>query len=125
MSDRLIEILREVNHPRVLVVGDLILDKYVWGEVSRTSQEAPVPILNVTQEEFRAGGAGSVVANLARLGCEVLCCGVVGDDVQGKQLKDVLSGLGANVQGIAREANRSTIVKVRMMGQVQSARRGV
>ena len=67
MSDNLAHILSNIGRPNILLVGDFMLDKYIWGEVKRISQEAPIPVLNVTSEEARPGGAGSVANNLAHL----------------------------------------------------------
>jgi len=123
--ERLIGILEADVHPSALVVGDLMLDKYVWGHVKRTSQEAPVPVLEVTDEEVRPGGAGSVMNNLARLGATVEACSIVGDDPDGNEVRERLESLGVSTTGVIEDPGRRTTVKVRMMGQVQSARRAV
>jgi D-beta-D-heptose 7-phosphate kinase/D-beta-D-heptose 1-phosphate adenosyltransferase len=102
-----------------------MLDKYVWGEVSRISQEAPIPVLNVTSEEIRPGGAGSVANNLAHLGASVCCYGVTGKDNEGKRLLDNLNDIGVETDGIIQVSDRPTTVKVRMMGHLQSAGRGI
>jgi D-beta-D-heptose 7-phosphate kinase/D-beta-D-heptose 1-phosphate adenosyltransferase len=107
------------------LVGDFMLDKYVWGEVKRISQEAPIPVINVTSEEVRPGGAGSVANNLAHLGANVYCCGVIGNDDEGKRLREILNNLRVETDGIVEDRNRPTTVKVRMMGHLQSAGRGV
>ncbi len=101
-----------------------MLDKYIWGEVKRISQEAPIPVINVTSEEVRPGGAGSVANNLAHLGANVYCCGVVGNDAEGKQLLKSLNDLKVKTDGIVKDDTRRTTVKVRMMGHLQSAGRG-
>lgn len=102
-----------------------MLDKYVWGEVKRISQEAPIPVLNVTSEEARPGGAGSVANNLAHLGANVYCYGVVGNDNEGRQLLDNLNKLEVDTDGIIQDQDRPTTVKVRMMGHLQSAGKGI
>ena len=102
-----------------------MLDKYVWGEVKRISQEAPIPVINVTSEEVRPGGAGSVANNLAHLGADVYSCGVIGTDDEGKRLREILNNLKVETDGIVEDSNRPTTVKVRMMGHLQSAGRGV
>ena len=66
--------LEKINSPRILVVGDLMLDHYSWGEVDRISPEAPIPVMRVLREDQRLGGAGNVVMNLAAFGAEVLVC---------------------------------------------------
>ena len=102
-----------------------MLDKYVWGEVKRISQEAPIPVLNVATEEVRPGGAGSVANNLAHLGANVCCCGVTGSDDAGKQVMKILNELKVEADGIVQDSTRPTTVKVRMMGHLQSTGRGV
>src|SRR5436190_15336212 len=94
MNTRLIEIVGRLRSPRIFVLGDLILDRYVWGSVHRVSPEAPVQILNVTREEFRPGGASNVVSNLATLGARVVCGGVVGRDDGGAELTRLLKAHG-------------------------------
>jgi len=124
-SRNLAHILSTIGRPNILLVGDFMLDKYVWGEVKRISQEAPIPVINVTSEEARPGGAGSVANNLAELGAKVYCCGVIGNDDAGKQLREMLNNLGVETDGIVEDCDRPTTVKVRMMGHLQSAGRGV
>ncbi len=125
MSKNLAHILSTIGKPCVLIVGDFMLDKYVWGQVKRISQEAPIPVINVTSEELRPGGAGSVANNLVHLGARVYCCGVVGSDIEGKELISNLADLTADVGGILEDATRRTTVKVRMMGHLQSAGRAI
>ena len=67
-SHNMVHLLSNIGSPDILLIGDFMLDKYVWGEVKRISQEAPIPVLNVTSEEIRPGGAGSVANNLAHIG---------------------------------------------------------
>jgi D-beta-D-heptose 7-phosphate kinase / D-beta-D-heptose 1-phosphate adenosyltransferase len=124
-SRNLAHILSAIGRPNVLLVGDFMLDKYVWGEVKRISQEAPIPVINVTSEEVRPGGAGSVANNLAHLGANVYCCGVIGKDDEGKRLLEILNTLGVETDGIVEDCDRPTTVKVRMMGHLQTAGRGV
>ena len=124
-SRNLVHILSNIGSPNILLIGDFMLDKYVWGEVKRISQEAPIPVLNVTSEEIRPGGAGSVANNLAYLGANVCCYGVIGNDNDGKLLLDNLNGIGVETDGIVQVSDRPTTVKVRMMGHLQSAGRGI
>src|ERR1700682_2372791 len=79
---------------RVLVVGDLMLDVYLWGEVGRISPEAPVPIVRLARRTEAAGGAGNVLLNLASLGLETVAAGFVGDDEAGGRLRHLLEGAG-------------------------------
>jgi len=125
MSKRLATLIENIGSPRVLAMGDLVLDRYVWGDVSRISPEGPIPVLNVTMEEARPGGAGNVAGNLARLDAAVSICAVVGEDGPGATLRNQLGELGADTAGIVRCADRPTAVKTRYMGFVQSARRAV
>ena len=125
MSDRLIRLLESLGSPRILVVGDLILDKYVWGNAKRISPEGPIPVLRVTSEESRPGGAGNVTAALAMLRAIVTPCGVVGADEHGKLVTARLTPLAKDTSGIIVSERRPTTVKTRYMGYVQSARRGI
>ncbi|ODS31621.1 MAG: ADP-heptose synthase [Candidatus Scalindua rubra] len=124
-SHNLVHILTNIGKPNILLLGDFMLDKYVWGEVKRVSQEAPIPVINVTSEEIRPGGAGSVANNLAHLGANVYCCGVVGNDEESKQLLKNLIDINADTDSIIQDHSRPTTVKIRMMGHLQSAGRGV
>jgi len=125
MPDRLIKLLESLGRPRILVVGDLILDKYVWGNAERISPEGPIPVLRVTSEESRPGGAGNVTAALATLDAVVTPCGVVGADEHGKLITARLARLSNDTGGIIASEERSTTVKTRYIGYVQSARRGI
>jgi D-beta-D-heptose 7-phosphate kinase/D-beta-D-heptose 1-phosphate adenosyltransferase len=108
---------------RILVAGELILDRYLWGDVRRISPEAPIPILRVTRREEKLGNAGFVMANLRALGAEVTALSVVGPDRDGERLREILSGLGIETRSLVTDECRPTIVKQRMLGSVQSANR--
>ncbi len=125
MSENLVHILSNIGRPNIMLVGDFMLDKYVWGEVNRISQEAPIPVLNVASEEIRPGGAGSVASNLAHLGANIFCYGAIGNDNEGRLLLDNLNDLGVDTEGIVQDSDRPTTVKVRMMGHLQSAGKGI
>jgi D-beta-D-heptose 7-phosphate kinase / D-beta-D-heptose 1-phosphate adenosyltransferase len=99
----------------VLVIGDLMLDEYLWGHIERISPEAPVPILNIVQREATLGGAGNVVRNLRALGVNVTAIGVLGDDETGRQLRDLLETLGVNTQTVVSDQSRKSTRKVRLM----------
>src|SRR5579875_3468386 len=109
----------------VLVVGEVILDRYVWGEVSRISPEAPIPILHVHRREERAGNAAFVMANLRSLGADVHALSVIGQDSEGRRLQRLLKTWGINTDGIVASSKRPTIVKERFLGSVQSAGRAI
>ena len=118
MNTRLAEIVGRLKAPRVFVLGDLILDKYVWGSVSRISPEAPVPVVTVKGEEFRPGGASNVVTNLSALGARVSCGGLVGKDEEGVELLKLLRAR-ADVSAVLRESIKPTSLKTRMLAQHQ------
>lgn len=125
MSDHLVSLLETAGRPEILVVGDLILDKYVWGEVGRISQEGPIPILEVKKEEIRPGGAGNVVSALAKLEARVTLCGVIGSDASGQDLLRLFAEQAASADGVVADSGRPTSVKTRYMGYVQSAGRAI
>ena len=112
-SVRAAEILERFSGQRVGVFGDFMLDRYVFGEASRISPEAPIPILRFQKENLRAGGAANVVRNLASLGSAAIPIGVVGDDAGGKALRESLAAAGVPVEGILRDADRPTTEKTR------------
>lgn len=104
---------------RVLVVGDLMLDRFVWGSVRRISPEAPVPVVHVQTEDVRPGGAGNVVANVAALGGRVAVLGVVGHDAAGARLVAALEAVGARTGGLRRSRAVATIQKTRIIAHHQ------
>jgi D-beta-D-heptose 7-phosphate kinase/D-beta-D-heptose 1-phosphate adenosyltransferase len=108
---------------RILVVGDLMLDEYVWGAVERISPEAPVPVVSVTREESTLGGAGNVAANLSALGAQVMVAGVVGAGPQGRRLREELARLGADVGAVVEDAERPTTRKTRIIAEHQQVLR--
>lgn len=112
-----------VDQP-ILVIGDLMLDEYHYGDVERISPEAPVPVVRSQQHERRVGGAGSVVANLSALGISTTVIGLVGDDEAGMHIRDSLEALGADVSNIVVSEDRPTSCKTRILAGVQHAGRG-
>jgi rfaE bifunctional protein kinase chain/domain len=118
-STRLDALVRRFATVRVLVVGDLMLDRFVWGRVERISPEAPVPVVHVTREEARPGGAGNVVSNVRALGGRAAVAGIVGDDVAGRALRRMLEKLGATTGGIAVDRRQPTIEKTRIIAHHQ------
>ncbi|MEC9476377.1 MAG: D-glycero-beta-D-manno-heptose 1-phosphate adenylyltransferase [Planctomycetota bacterium] len=109
---------------RILVIGDLMLDEYFYGDVDRISPEAPVPVVHSKFHETRVGGAGSVVSNLAALGCELDVIGLVGDDEGGIQVRESLQSIDASIDGVIVSSSRPTIRKTRILAGVQHAGRG-
>ena len=116
MSDN--DLTKRLGQAQVLVIGDVILDRYLWGEVSRISPEAPVPVVRVRERSEALGGAGNVAANLAGLKCRVTVVGVRGDDEAGGQLDDMLDKKGVESHLIV-DSSRPTITKARIMAQGQ------
>ena len=108
-------IVLQAGRPRILIVGDLILDRYVSGDVTRISPEAPIPVLTSRNAEERLGGAGNVAANLVAMGAEVEVAGVLGDDGWGKALRDLLAKHGIETGACTVDPTRPTILKTRMM----------
>ena len=110
---------------RILVVGELVLDRYLWGEVSRISPEAPIPVLHVNRREERCGNAAFVCANLAAFGASAVVLSVIGSDSNGEILTAMLDGLGVETHALVQDPGRLTIVKERMLGSVQSTHRAI
>src|SRR5258708_11477427 len=115
--------LPEVAPVRLLVAGEVILDRYLRGDVARISPEAPIPVLRVTRREEKPGNAGFVMANLRALGAEVSAFTVVGDDRDGKLLREIFRALGISMRAMLTDPDRPTTVKARLLGSVQSANR--
>ncbi len=119
MYEKLLKTVTNLGSPKVLVVGDFMLDIYIYGDALRISSEAPVPVLKITRTEYSCGGAGSVAADLAALGAEPLCLGVIGKDSNGQTLAKMLKETGAQTDGLLTDANRPTISKQRLIGLAQ------
>lgn len=115
----LIQLLDRLAGRKVLVVGDLMLDHYIWGSVQRISPEAPVPVVNVLSESVLLGGAGNVLHNILTLGGKGILCGVVGSDDAGKWLTQELKSKGMELNGIVSEENRPTTKKTRIIAHQQ------
>jgi rfaE bifunctional protein kinase chain/domain len=107
----------EFANCRILVIGDLMLDEYIWGHIERISPEAPVPILKAARKDFTLGGAGNVAKNLRALGVQVSLVGVVGEDETGEQVKAALDLLGVDRSGVLGERRRKSTRKVRLMSE--------
>lgn len=118
MTD-LITAVQQLGNPRIAVVGDFMIDRYILGDAKRVSPEAPVPVVHATSEQERLGGAGNVAANLVGLGAQVVCYGVHGDDSSGERLCKMLGELGADASAMLACADRPTIQKIRVMAHNQ------
>lgn len=119
MSADLIELVQNLGRPRVLVVGDAMLDRYVWGDAERISQEAPVILLRADKREERLGGASSVATMLSALQADVSLVGVVGSDTDGTRVRQILDGLSVDHSGLRTDPGRPTTVKERYIGRAQ------
>lgn len=113
------EIIDGIGNLRILVIGDLMLDHYVCGDVHRVSPEAPVPVILMKSESYRAGGAGNVAANLASLGAAVTVMGVAGEDEFAMRLLDMLEQAEIRTDSVVRSSDVSTIVKTRVVARGQ------
>ncbi len=113
----LLQVFVGLGRPRVLVLGDLMLDRYTWGDAERVSQEAPVIVLRADRQESRPGGAANVANLLAGLEADVTCSGMVGDDPAGGELKQLLAEAGTNCELIVDDPARPTSVKQRFVGR--------
>ena len=112
-------ILDNFKNIKIGVVGDLMLDDYIYGTVERISPEAPVPVVNVKEEKFVLGGAANEVNNLASLGAKTICFGVIGNDANGERLLGAFADKKIDVSGLIRDKERTTIVKRRIIGSNQ------
>ena len=104
---------------KILVVGDIMLDKYIYGEVFKISPEAPVPVVLKNEEKQTLGGATNVVNNLHGLGAQPILCGVLGADIYAGTIMSLLSDKGLSIEGIQVDGNRPTSVKTRVVGNSQ------
>src|SRR6478752_3871508 len=120
MATDLVELVHRLGEPRVLVLGDVMLDRYVWGNAERISQEAPVILLRADSREERLGGASSVATMLQALGARTSLVGVVGHDADGLRVGQILAGLGIDAEGVVADSTRPTTVKERYIGRAQA-----
>lgn len=117
---RLLEILKSFPRARVLVIGDFILDRFVWGSVKRISPEAPVPVVDVKKESYMPGGALNVANNIRTLKGVVYPCGMVGRDLEGRMLAKIMRREGIDTGGVLYGENgRSTSLKTRIIAHSQ------
>jgi len=117
--DRAAELVSRFPTLRILVIGDLMIDAYVWGKVSRISPEAPIPIVEVIKDESKPGGAANVGLNLMGMGAHTLFAGITGNDDNARILSDDLRSRGADTSAIVACQDRPTTVKTRILAQHQ------
>lgn len=123
MISRLTNVVQTFAGGRVLLVGDLILDRYAYGDAERISPEAPVPVLCAVERDERVGGGANVAACLRALGLRVACCGAVGADNAGESLRSLLDGMGVDCAGVVVADDRRTSTKTRFVGLAQHRHR--
>ena len=123
MATELLALIDHFARRRVLLVGDFMLDRYVFGDAERISPEAPVPVLRVIERQDRVGGAGSVALNVAALGAHVTCCGLLGKDSFGDRVEKALADAGCDTSGLIHAHDRPTITKTRMVGLAEHRHR--
>ena len=112
-------ILDRFQGRRLIVLGDLMLDEFIWGEVRRISPEAPVPVVEVRRETLQLGGAGNVVTNLLALGAEAIPIGILGEDEAGRRMRALFADEGASVEGLLTVPDRPTTRKTRIVAHSQ------
>lgn len=118
-SQHLHSLINTFPKKRIAVIGDLMIDRYIWGHASRISQEAPVPVVAVNRRSAEPGGAANVLRNLASLGAQPLAFGVIGDDLAGHELSQLLNEQGVNTDGIIFDQQRVTTEKTRIISDHQ------
>jgi len=111
------EIVERFKNLKVLVVGDVMMDAYVFGNVDRISPEAPVPIIAVESKEKRLGGAANVAMNIVSLGAKPILCSVIGDDFEASEILQLMESKGISTSGILKSKSRVTTVKTRVIAQ--------
>ena len=116
---QLLQILDGFSRARILGIGDFILDKFVWGNVSRISPEAPVPVVNVKRESYMPGGSLNVANNIRTLGAKIYPCGVVGRDIEGRVLIKTMRREGIETGGVVVDSKRPTSLKTRIIAHSQ------
>ncbi len=121
--DRLLDTVNSLGNPNILLVGDFMMDSYIYGDALRISPEAPVPVLKVLDKKNCCGGAASVSVDLEALGAKAICIGVVGNDSNGLELLNLLKQANADTDGILKIDGRPTICKQRLVGLAQHRHR--
>ena len=112
----IIDLFASFNKLNVLIIGDVMIDNYLWGKVDRISPEAPVPIVSVQKKESRLGGAANVAINVQALGANPILCAVIGGDANGRAFLDLLQQMNMSSEGLFQSNDRPTTVKTRVIG---------
>src|SRR5690606_13636910 len=115
LVDKVRLLQQKTSKPVILVIGDLMIDHYVWGSANRLSPEAPVPVVNVHEEESTLGGAANVAQNLISLGADVMLAGLIGQDEAGLEMLRILQEENINTHGVFQDESRSTTSKSRII----------
>ena len=115
----ILSIKEKISKLRIGVVGDLIVDSYVWGDATRISPEAPVPIVHVKRRTQTLGGAANVINNISCLGAKCYAYGIVGSDKSGRDLSQMMEDLGCDTHGVLVDGSRCTTVKTRVIAATQ------
>lgn len=113
------DIFEKFNSLNVMIIGDVMMDSYIWGKVERVSPEAPVPVVKVSHRENRLGGAANVALNVQSLGGKPFICAIIGNDKDGAEFKSLLRNQNLSEQGILEIRNRPTTVKTRIIAHNQ------
>jgi len=113
------QIVENFKNKNIIVIGDIMLDSYLWGAANRISSEAPVPIIEVRSSNRNPGGAGNVALNLVKLGCQVTILSVIGRDANGEELELLLDSEGVDISGLVKDPDRTTSIKTRVIAQNQ------
>ncbi len=119
MTSKYKDILTRFSGRRLAVIGDSMLDRFLWGRVDRISPEAPVPVVRLEKETVKLGGAANVAANIRALGADVVLCGIWGQDEAGQQMRNLLGSFGIEDQGMVVTPDRPTTIKTRIIAHSQ------
>jgi D-glycero-beta-D-manno-heptose-7-phosphate kinase len=118
-SHRVRQLLKSAGRTRIVVIGDVMLDQFIWGTVARISPEAPVPVVEFQRESFMPGGAANVARNLSALGVQTELFAIIGRDEAGKRVEELLTEQRVDCRGLLSHANRSTSIKTRIVAHQQ------
>lgn len=118
-KEKIVQYTSKFKDSNVLIIGDVMLDSYMFGKVNRISPEAPIPVVAIDNKEFRLGGAGNVALNIKSLGANPILCSVIGDDNYSNILFELLDDLNMSNEGIIKEQERKTTVKTRVISGAQ------